>query len=202
MNREEKINEAIKNYTVENIVYGMDEIAKSYVDNSYEYLKTILWGFEVVFQKAISRQKENGKGKIQFIAIYFLYSSLQSGEYNIQVELYDEKYLFDKEPIVGLVDCSHILKYYGDEWKHYSNYMQKHVIQVKYTELLKYRKALQYKYKKIVYETIKRYLPYIMKLKSFVDMEKCERYCITFGEYFSEAECLYPEEKNEILFNK
>lgn len=202
MNRKEEINKALNNYAMENIVYGMDKIAEGYEDNVYEYLKTILWGFETTFQKVISLQKENKKGDIQFIAIYFTYSALLKEEYTLQLELYDENYLFDKEPVVGQVDCSHILKYYGEEWKHYTNYMQKHVIQVKYTELLKYRKTMQYKYKKLAYETIKRYLPSVMKLKSFAEMGKSEGYCITFGEYYSESECLYPKEKDEIFFNK
>jgi len=202
MNRKEEINKALNKYAMENVVYGMDKIAEGYADNVYEYLKTVLWGFEVVFQKVISLQKENKKGDIRFIAIYFTYSSLLKEDYTLQVELYDEDYLFDKKPVEGHVDCSHILKYYGEEWKHYTDYMQRNVIQVKYTEMLKYRKTMQYKYKKMVYETIKCYLPSVMKLKSFTEMRKCEGYCITFGEYYSEAECLYPEKKDEIFFNK
>ena len=191
MKREEIINKAIWDYSIENIHYGFEQIAYEFQDNSFQLLKGCLWEFDQIFKKVIERKKE----KVCFVSIYFLYSSLQLDDYKLQVDFYDEQYLFDKCPVIGVVDFSFVLKYYRQELEYYTEYMKKHVIQVKYHEILKFRKMLQCKYKKVVKAVLEQYLPYIMNLKSFHEMDKCEDFHIVYGEYFSEGVFLYPIEQ-------
>lgn len=191
MKREEIINKAIRDYSIENMHYGFEQIAHDFQDNSFPLLKRILWEFDQIFQKVIEREKE----KVCFISIYFLYSSLQLDDYKLQVDFYDEQYLFDKCPVICEVDFSFVLKYYRQELEHYAEYMKKHVIQAKYHEILKFRKMLQCKYKKVVEVVLQQYLPYIMNLKSFHEMDKGEDFHIVYGEYLSEGVLLYPLEQ-------
>lgn len=195
MTREDIIDKAINTYIEENITFCLTDILHDYKEHSYEYLEKYLRDFHAVFQKALWEQKNGRKGKIGYAGIYVLYSNLQKEQYELQLELYDETFYLDKNPVTGGIS-SHVFSiYFQDEWKKYLEYMEKHVIQVQKQEYIKFRCRLIHKYENISKAVIKMYLPYILNLKSYAMLDKSEEFNFVFGEYLGAIEKINGEEE-------
>lgn len=186
--REEILNKAFEEYLSKNISFAMTDILDKYKEHFFDYLEKYLWDFNKVFQRGVEEQASGKKGNIEYICIYFLYSSVQSKTYETQINLYDEKGFFDKDPVTGSMVSDIFSVYFSNEWELYCEYMNKSVIQIKKQELFRYRIKLIDKYKKFLGEILKMYMPYIMNLKSYALLNKSGDIHIYYGEYIGNLE--------------
>lgn len=185
MTREEMITNKTKEYLSEYFDFAFQDILKDFEENSEMLLKKILWDFEVIFQRIKKEQELRKKGAIHYIVISFIYSSLETETYELQIEVFDERLYFDKNPVIGKTESYILKKYFNKEWKQYIDFMKKDILQLKLQEIYPFRKIFICKYERLIKEILSQYLPYILKLKTYSEIQRSEDINIIYGEYYT-----------------
>lgn len=176
-------NEFLENNVLESFPIILEEILK----NNDFYMKEIMLAFEQLFQKGIKYQKENKKGSIAFVGISFLHNSFLNETFEFEIELYDENYLADKNPVIWNYVPSFMAKYYKDDWTSYQEYMKSKISKLRKNETYPFRLILADKYKKIMERFFVQIIPYIMRLLSYRDLIKSDDVKILYGDYYGKC---------------
>lgn len=187
MERDKLITKVTNEFIENNVLESFSDILEDILKDNSLYMKEIMLAFEQLFQRGIEYQKEDKKGDIAFVGINFLQNSLLNETFEFEIELYDENYLTDKNPIVWKYVPSFIGKYYIEEWTSYGKYMKSKIIQLKKNEIYPFRLMLADMYKKIMENVFIQFIPFVMRLLSYKNLIKSDNIKILYGDYYGKC---------------
>lgn len=187
MERDKLITRATNEFIENNLLEGFSNILEDVLENNSVYMKEIMWAFEQLFQKGIKKQRAEIKGEVAFVVISFLHNSFFSETFEFQIELFDENYLADKNPIVWKYAPSFIEKHYITEWTSYEKHMKNKIIQLKKNEIYPFRLMLADKYKKVMESIFAEYIPFVVRLLSYKELIKSDDIKILYGDYYGKC---------------
>lgn len=202
MKKEDQIKQAADNYIVENILYPFSEIMDEILNDNSIYLEKFVLQIDQYLDKILQMQIKEKKDSINYIVFSFLYSGIDLGTFEIQLEAFDEKFYLDESPITGKVKSYILEKYWNTDWNDFYIFMQKKIIRLQYSDIYPYRKLFITKYNKLIRTFLLQFIPIIIFLEKFQKIKKSDDFRILYGEYRSKCEVLYEVDKDEILYDQ
>lgn len=209
MNRLEEINNKTAEYEMADILKKAELFQNDVSEDEFKmYARDFVWPLDKLFKEIKNLQDQGNKKEIYFINIYFLHSTFQKGSLELLVEAYDEQFLFDKEPVCIQYSPQCMAEAAQNDWLQYETYMKKSVIQIRYHELQPYFLKLAQMYIPLIREIFRAYIPIIVNLASYREIQKNEDIKIGYGEYGCTGITLFEgqsnkkrNDKDEILLN-
>lgn len=202
MKKEDQIKQAADNYIVENILYPFSKIIDEILNDNSIYLEKFVLQIDQYLDKILQMQIKEKKDSINYIVFSFLYSGIDLGTFEIQLEAFDEKFYLDESPITGKVKSYILEKYWNTDWNNFYTFMQKKIIRLQYSDIYPYRKLFITKYNKLIRTFLLQFIPIIIFLEKFQKIKKSDDFRILYGEYRSKCEVLYEVDKDEILYDQ
>ena len=194
MSRDDKIRDKMMEFEGERLLKKLQCLDQDMsMDEFQRYAKEFIKPLDKLFKEIKSVQDMELKGDICFINIYFLHSSFQKGMVELLVEAYDEKGIFDKEPISIQYSLQEMTDASKKDWNDYEKYMNSQIIQIKYSELHPYYIELAKAYMKMIKEIYNSFVPVIVYLESYQEMKVSDNIVIGFGEYGCSCVPIYGE---------
>lgn len=194
MNRDDKIHDKMMEFETERLIKQLQCLDKDIsMDEFQRYAKDYIKPLDELFKKIKCVQEQGLKDDICYINIYFLHSSFQKGIVELLVEAYDEKGIFDKEPISIQYSLKEMTEATKKDWVDYEKYMNSQIIQIKYSELHPYYIELAKAYMKMIKEIYNSFVPIIVYLESYQEMKVSDNIVIGFGEYGCSCVPIYGE---------
>lgn len=211
MSREEKIQEKTSEFETGRLLYKLQGLNKEpSMDEFQRYAKDFIKPLDELFKKIRNAQEQDLKDTIYFINIYFLHNTFQKGRLELLAEAYDEKGIFDKEPVSVQYSPQEMSEASQKDWNEYVKFMNSSIIQIKYHELHPYFIMLADAYMKMIREIYSSFALIIVNLESFRNMKISDNIMIGFGEYGCSCTAIYGETNksddedmvtDEVLFN-
>ncbi len=184
--REKLLEKEIMEYVMQTADKQKEALDKIMTEQQEQILKSLLGAFHQLFLQAKQEEKEAA-----YIVISFLNSSLLNNCIEMKIDIYDRDFYFDKAPITGYYQFHCFEKLLEQDVEAFRNYIEKKIIRVKYHELCRYRRVCMIKYKSLIESCMAVYVELIVKLRSFMQMEKTEDLKIVYGEYLCKNTVLY-----------
>jgi hypothetical protein len=164
-----------------------------------EILNELTGVFDELLKRGIELQRKLEKGKMGFISIFFLRSSIITESYEIMISMYEKGYYFDRKPLSISWKPMFIMKYFIDDMKYFEKAIKSKIIRVQKSEINKVKMHYCEDYFQVIKEFFLNYIDEITSLNSFKELEKEEDIKITLGEFMDQNIVLYPDPFAEIL---
>lgn len=194
MSREDEIQDKSCEFEVDRLLKKLQDLDQEMsMDKFQKYAKDFIRPLDDLFKEIKGMQEQGLKGTIHFINIYFLHNTFQKGKLELLAEAYDEKGIFDREPISIQYSPQEMSEASKKDWNDYVKYMNSAIIQIKYHELHPYFIVLANAYMKMIREIFRSFIPVIVHLESFNNMKVSNNLMIGFGEYGCSCTAIYGE---------
>ena len=194
MSREDEIQDKSCEFEVDRLLKKLQDLDQEMsMDKFQKYAKDFIRPLDDLFKEIKGIQEQGLKGTIHFINIYFLHNTFQKGKLELLAEAYDEKGIFDREPISIQYSPQEMSEASKKDWNDYVKYMNSAIIQIKYHELHPYFIVLANAYMKMIREIFRSFIPVIVHLESFNNMKVSNNLMIGFGEYGCSCTAIYGE---------
>lgn len=170
------------------------QIRNKYKEMQDEITSSIRDVFRNLFQNAIEMQNNNWKDDICYICILYLRSSVLTGSYKYQINLYEDIFYLDQKEIYRDYVPDFILPYLQADIDYLKNAVTKDRPQLKHheTEQIIFHHIEHY------HELVKEILSYsikdIMSLNEYNSMNKNENIMFIFGGYRDYAVVIEPKD--------
>ena len=172
---------------------NIDEIEQEFLDDKKKILSELTGIFDELFKRGIELQRKSEKGKIGFISIFYLRSSIITESYKIMISMYDKSYYIDRQELSTHWIPMFIMKYFIDDINYFEKVIKTKIVRVKKYEINDVKIHYCGEYFKVIERFLDNYIDEITSLESFNELEKEEDIKITLGEYMDQNIILYPD---------
>lgn len=191
VDKKKLLREFEEKYVVNRWTSEFNEIINKYESNRESIEEEIISKFDLVCKEAIALQEEQLKGKIRYIYLSLLRTSIFENKGQWRIDLYDPNWFLDKEECFINIDLNFI---YDSLFSHMEELLEK---KKKYgrnitdmdIENIKLKEAN--KYHILAFEFLKSLIEKFVKISSYENMKKTEDIKILAGEYMDEAKVIY-----------
>lgn len=184
--RKKIIEKEIMEYVLQTAENQMETLEKIMEEQKEQILTGLLGVFHRLFLQAKQEEKEAA-----YIVLSFLNSSLLNERIEMRIDIYGSEMYFDETPITGYYEFQCFEEMLVQDFEAFRRYIEKKIIRVKYHELWQYRQVCMIKYKSLIESCMAVYVELIVKLRSFMQMEKTGDLKIVYGEYLCKNIVLY-----------
>lgn len=167
--------------------------------NTNSVKKEFLQAIDSVLTLGYQMQQKKEKEAIAFLHIFYLKASLLTGTYELQINLFDKRFYFDKQECYGFWIPKLFIKYFEEDMAKFYEKARKHLIQFGYAGKQEVKLHYYDAYLAMIGQFIVKEAPEIAKLSSFQKLEKEERFTILFGGYLDQAIRVYPPLPLEVV---
>lgn len=149
--------------------------------------------FEQLFRQCLNMQREGKKGKIKYLNIFYLHSSLNTETYELQIELFDHNFYKDRQSCYRNWTPEFLIKYLKEDLLRFQKKAEKEIIQFDYSDFCKVRKRYYAMFLVIIGEFFRREIESVTLLASYQNMEKDTDIQIIYGGYLDEGILIWPK---------
>lgn len=154
--------------------------------------KEYLGIFDELFQKCIGLQKEGGKGRIKFIDIFYLHSSLLTETYELQLELFDRNFYKDSQPCFVNWKPDFFIRHFEEDLAAFEKKAKNEIIQFDYSVFWDVKKRYYSMFLVMIGEFFRREIDHVRELISYQELYKEEDVRIIYGAYMDQGVQIWP----------
>ncbi|MCT4509032.1 MAG: hypothetical protein N4A48_09790 [Tepidibacter sp.] len=197
INKEEVLQDFIKDHVYQRWQYELNEIDKRYKQDKEKIENELISAFELACKKSLNLQNKGEKGDIKYIYISFLRTSIIENKSFYRIETYDENWFLDKKECFSLWNSDFIFTSLFNHMKdleqkkvdYFSKITSMDIDRIKFLESTKYHV--------LAVEFIKNLIFNFLENSKYKEMDKTNDICILAGEYMDQSEILYKENGGE-----
>lgn len=177
------------------------KIKHNYQKNKKSIDASFLEIVKQLLQEGIEKQKKGEKKCISFFTCYQLNTSIQKKSYEIQMNLYNAQFYYDKEDIYALWRPDFLYEYLEEDMDYFKKKAGQEIFQIRYPHLEEARLLYTNALSMLLLSYLKEWIPKIITLSEFKKLEKEKNFQIIYGQYMGKLFCLY-QEKEETVVDK
>lgn len=196
---QEEINTFAKETFQELLKQSTKSILQELKQNTSSAKKEFLQAVDSVLTLGYQMQQRKEKEAITFLYIFYLKSSLLTGTYEFQINLFDKRFYFDKQECYGFWIPRLFVKYFEEDLTNFYEKARKHLIQFGYAAKQDVKLRYYDAYLAMIGQFIIKEGPELAKLSSFQKLEKEEDIRILFGGYMDRGIRVYPPLSVEVV---
>lgn len=196
---QEEINTFAKETFQELLKQSTKSILQELKQNTSSAKKEFLQAVDSVLTLGYQMQQRKEKEAIAFLYIFYLKSSLLTGTYEFQINLFDKRFYFDKQECYGFWIPRLFVKYFEEDLTNFYEKARKHLIQFGYAGKQEVKLRYYDAYLAMIGQFIIKEGPELAKLSSFQKLEKEEDIRILFGGYMDRGIRVYPPLSVEVV---
>lgn len=196
---QEEINTFAKETFQELLKQSTKSILQELRQNTSSEKKEFLQAVDSVLTLGYQMQQRKEKEAIAFLYIFYLKSSLLTGTYEFQINLFDKRFYFDKQECYGFWIPRLFVKYFEEDLTNFYAKARKHLIQFGYVAKQDVKLRYYDAYLAMIGQFIIKEGPELAKLSSFQKLEKEEDIRILFGGYMDRGIRVYPSLSVEVV---
>ncbi len=199
--RDEEITKAIEKEIMERKELAFRKNKEAYDMHKEKYVNAFVSHIDNLFKKYLKLQNveeaqnmpkgepRKHKGKLNFICISYLRTSMEDESYEYVVRAYDDFYYLDKIEVEEWYPLEYRRKQLMEDRKYFEKLIFSRIIRVKKYEIKDFlRKYVQEVYCKPLPEEIVDSLEKIQELESYKKIQKCETVIVQYGELMDKVE--------------
>lgn len=175
---------------IEKNIQGLISIQK---EKGLQAKDTLLSCADRLFQKCIRQQQEGTKQPIRYIHFFYMNLSLLTGNYDIQINAFNEQSYMDKTESMELWNPSFIMEFFAEEMREMEAEGKKQVFRFGYPQMMELKKRSYPIYTILAGQFILNHVEDIAGLPSFSEMEKAEGLQMVFGGYMDAGIQIWPK---------
>lgn len=149
--------------------------------------------FDQLFRQCLNMQKEGKKGKIKYLNIFYLHSSLITETYELQIELFDHNFYKDRQSCYRNWTPEFLIKYLKEDLLRFQKKAENEIIQFDYSDFYKVRKRYYAMFLVVIGEFFRKEIESVTLLASYQNMEKDTDIQIIYGGYLDEGILIWPK---------
>ena len=146
---------------------------------------------EKLYLEVESLQREEKKGEITRIGIYYMQSYCVTNSHPFKIYAYDEKGPLDVNQCSSDWDCNCVMKYYEPNMAYLEKQIKSKFIQVSDEIWLRLKREYLLAYCIIVLDYLQNLVELLYKIDTYERICVSNPVTITFGEYLEEGEVVY-----------
>lgn len=158
-----------------------------------EFLKVM----DKLFQKGIEKQMQENKAKVAYLCIFYLKSSIMTGTYQMQINLYDQNLYLDTMDVSVNWDATFLMKFYEEDMKKLNKLANRNIYKWSYREY----QLLKMEYSDVYRNILELYcvdlIRDILQLETYKKLDKEDNISAYFGGYLEKLHCIYPIENTK-----
>lgn len=190
INRKEMMTQYASELLEEQFLKSIKEIQKIYDNNAIEITTFYLNSFYILLQKTKELQIKQKKGKIQYICISFLRSSMYTKSHEYCINVYDSDFYLDFVELYHNWKPDFIMDYFESDIAYSVKILRKKVPRIQNFEIQEIKQWYIYEYyyliQKFCEDKIKEVIEVV--LESEIKLEK--EFFILFGGYMEKSKIL------------
>lgn len=193
VNKEEVLREFKEKYVADRWINAFLEVDELYKSNKTSIEETLTLTFNEVCKQAIDLQEKQLKGKIKYIYISLLRTSILENKGEYRIDLYDENWFLDKEETSINMDLNFIYVPLFEFIKELKEKKTEHgrIITDMDIENIMLREVN--KFHVLAVEFLKEIVKKFINTPSYENVKKTADIIIFAGEYMDEAAIIYPD---------
>lgn len=190
------LSEFEEKYVTNQWPYKFLEVDEMYKSDKAAIEENLIETFEKACKKAIELQEKQLKGKIKYIYISLLRTSILENNGEYRIDLYDENWFLDKEETGINMDLNFIYVPLFDLIKELKEKKKEYGRTITDMDIENIMFKEVYKFHILAVEFLKNIVEKFVTTPAYEAMEKAEDIKILAGEYMDEVEMIYTKNKD------
>lgn len=191
VDKEKLLREFEEKYVVNRWTSEFNEIIKEYESNIESIEEDIISKFNLVCKEATALQEKQLKGKIRYIYIFLLRTSILENKGQWRIDLYDKNWFLDKEECSINIDLNFIYDSLFNHMEELSEKKKEYGRNITDMDIENIKLKEANKYHMLSFEFLRNLIEKFVKISSYENMKKTEDIKILAGEYMDEVKVIY-----------